>query len=163
MDDRMSQAAYYPNNEPYLEPKQNDENKPICSPLFLMLFYGRSIHSVFFFASITLIKQHNLYYFGLLDIKEIKTIPFTPISHPLIERLIGTIRREYIDQLFFWNENDLQQKLDRYKRYYNDERVHASLDLVPTLIAPAIAPALGRVIEYLFSWKWVFLFVVPSN
>ena len=67
----------------------------------------------------------------VLDIKEIKTIPFTPISHPFIERLVGTIRREYIDQLFFWDENDLQQKLDRYKRYYNDERVHASLDLVP--------------------------------
>ena len=40
----------------------------------------------------------------VLDIKEIKTIPFIPISHPFVERLVGTIRREYIDQLFFWNE-----------------------------------------------------------
>ncbi len=37
----------------------------------------------------------------ILDIDEVKTIPFTPISHPFIERLIGTIRREYLAQTFF--------------------------------------------------------------
>src|ERR1700738_1762786 len=25
-----------------------------------------------------------------------------PVSHPFIERLIGTIRREYLDRMFFW-------------------------------------------------------------
>ena len=34
----------------------------------------------------------------ILDIEEVKSIPFTPISHPYIERVIGTIRREYLDQ-----------------------------------------------------------------
>lgn len=33
-----------------------------------------------------------------LEIEEIKTVPFVPCSHPFIERLIGTIRREYLDQ-----------------------------------------------------------------
>ena len=37
----------------------------------------------------------------LLDIKEIKTVPYVPFSHPFVERLIGTIRREYIEQVFF--------------------------------------------------------------
>lgn len=32
---------------------------------------------------------------------------------------------------------------------------------IPTLIAPAIAPALGGLIIYISNWKWVFLFVVP--
>src|SRR5262249_23265044 len=33
----------------------------------------------------------------LLEVKEIKTVPYVPLSHPFVERLIGTIRREYLD------------------------------------------------------------------
>lgn len=36
-----------------------------------------------------------------------------------------------------------------------------SFIFIPTLIAPAIAPALGGVIINYFGWKWVFLFAVP--
>ena len=28
----------------------------------------------------------------ILDVKEIKTVPYVPLSHPFVERLIGTIR-----------------------------------------------------------------------
>ncbi len=59
-----------------------------------------------------------------------KSIPFTPISHPYIERLIGTVRRECLDQMLFWNETDLQNKLDDFTDYYNNYRVHASLNEV---------------------------------
>ena len=34
--------------------------------------------------------------------KEIKTVPYVPLSHPLVERLIGTVRREYLDRTLFW-------------------------------------------------------------
>ena len=64
----------------------------------------------------------------ILEIDEIKSIPFTPISHPYIERLIGTVRREFLDQTLFWNEVDLQNKLDDFTDYYNNHRVHASLN-----------------------------------
>jgi transposase InsO family protein len=30
----------------------------------------------------------------ILDVKEIKTVPYVPLSHPFVERLIGTVRRE---------------------------------------------------------------------
>ena len=36
----------------------------------------------------------------ILEIDGIKSIPYTPISHPFIERLIDTIRHEYLDQPF---------------------------------------------------------------
>ena len=39
----------------------------------------------------------------ILEIEEVKSVPYSPTSHPFIERLIGTIRREYIDRLLFWN------------------------------------------------------------
>ena len=55
----------------------------------------------------------------ILDVEEIKTVPYVPISHPFIERLIGTIRREYLDHVLFWNERDLLTKLEEFKSYYN--------------------------------------------
>ena len=64
----------------------------------------------------------------ILNVEEIKTVPYTPESHPFIERLIGTVRREYLDQLFFWNKNDLSNKLLDFQHYYNDKRAHSSLE-----------------------------------
>ena len=64
----------------------------------------------------------------ILGIAPIKTVPYTPISHPLVERLIGTIRREFLDQTLFWNAVDLQRKLDAFQDYYNHNRFHASLE-----------------------------------
>ena len=63
----------------------------------------------------------------ILGIAEIKTVPYVPLSHPFIERLIGTIRREFLDQVPFWGALDLQRKLQSFQRYYNRARVHQSL------------------------------------
>ena len=63
----------------------------------------------------------------ILGVDEIKTVPYTPQSHPFVERLIGTIRREYLDHIFFWNTQDLERKLVDFRQYYNRERVHHSL------------------------------------
>ena len=64
----------------------------------------------------------------LLEIDEIRTVPHVPLSHPFVERLIGTIRREFLDQVFFWNGRDLERKLADFQAYYNAARSHASLD-----------------------------------
>src|SRR6516165_8949473 len=47
----------------------------------------------------------------ILDVKEIKTVPDVPLSHPFVERLIGTIRRECLDRTLFWTVADLEMKL----------------------------------------------------
>jgi len=64
----------------------------------------------------------------VVDIDEIKTVPYTPVSHPFVERLIGTIRREFLDHVLFWNSVDLEKKLLECQHYYNEYRVHASLE-----------------------------------
>ena len=33
----------------------------------------------------------------VLDIEEIKSVPYVPTSHPFVERVIGTTRREFLD------------------------------------------------------------------
>jgi hypothetical protein len=55
---------------------------------------------------------------------EIKTVPYTPLSHPFVERLIGTIRREYLDQVLFWNASDLERKLEAFRPRHYDLRKH---------------------------------------
>jgi transposase InsO family protein len=47
----------------------------------------------------------------ILEVTEIKTVPYVPRSHPFVERLIGTIRREYLDHMLFWTSADLENKL----------------------------------------------------
>src|SRR5262249_18341308 len=63
----------------------------------------------------------------ILDITEIKTVPYTPWSHPFVERLIGTIRRECLDQTLFWTAADLELKLSAFKGYFNEYCVHSAL------------------------------------
>jgi putative transposase len=50
-----------------------------------------------------------------------------PVSHPFVERLVGTIRREFLDHVLFWNARDLERKLVEFRTYYNAVRSHASL------------------------------------
>jgi len=35
----------------------------------------------------------------VLEVDELKTVPYTPTSHPFVERLIGTTRREFLDHV----------------------------------------------------------------
>ena len=62
----------------------------------------------------------------VLDIEEIKSLPHVPMSHPFIERLIGSIRRELLDHTFFWTATDLENKLRSYRLYFNECRTHSA-------------------------------------
>lgn len=64
----------------------------------------------------------------ILGIQEIKTVPHVPQSHPFVERIIGTIRREFLDHVPFWTSTDLERKLKAFSDYYNKSRTHRSLD-----------------------------------
>ena len=69
----------------------------------------------------------------ILDVTEVKTVPYVPLSHPFVERLIGTVRREYLDQVPFWSARDLERKLVSFQDYYNKDRVHIGLDGAPPI------------------------------
>ena len=79
----------------------------------------------------------------VLDVEELKSVPGTPTSHPFIERVIGTTRREYLDHTVFFNERDLQKKLNQFQDYYNERRVHSSLEF-KTPKEKAAAPNFSR-------------------
>jgi len=63
----------------------------------------------------------------ILEVTEIKSIPYVPLSHPFVERLIGTLRREFLDYTLFWTTADLETKLLDFRTYFNNHRTHTSL------------------------------------
>lgn len=58
-------------------------------------------------------------------------MPFVPMSHRFVERLIGTIRRGYLDRIFFWNSIDLDRKLREFQLYNDDNSTYRSLNGAP--------------------------------
>jgi hypothetical protein len=96
----------------------------------------------------------------VLDIEEIKSVPHVPMSHPFVERLIGSLRRELLDHTFFWTATDLEKKLRHYQDYYNEHRCHSSRDcktqLNPVAIRWSISAATdGRnIVAAYFSFQF---------
>jgi len=87
----------------------------------------------------------------VLDVTEIKTVPYVPLSHPFVERLIGTIRRECLDRTFFWTTADLEAKLLDFQYYYNGYRTHAGLG--GRLPEPIVDGPASRI--DLASYRWL--------
>jgi putative transposase len=87
----------------------------------------------------------------ILNIQEIKTVPYVPRSHPVVERLIGTVRREYLDRLLFWTGADLEQKLVEFQEYYNAYRTHARRAGRPP--APSLDAAGARASLLAYRWQ----------
>jgi transposase InsO family protein len=89
---------------------------------------------------------------SVLGVDEIKTVSYVPVSHPFIERLIGTIRREFLDHVLFWNSTDLVRKLEEFRQYYNDHRCHASLNgNTPTAASGHVSNKRANLQD--FRWK----------
>jgi hypothetical protein len=62
----------------------------------------------------------------VLMVQEIKTVPYVRLSHPFVGRLIGTIRREYLDQTLFLTATE--QKLHLFQDYFDRQCLHSGLD-----------------------------------
>lgn len=87
----------------------------------------------------------------ILDIEEIKSVPHVPTSHPLIERLIGSVRREILDKTFYWNAYDLQNKLELFQNYYNEERCHHGIDGITPLNKADESPS---TVVFIDNYRW---------
>jgi hypothetical protein len=94
----------------------------------------------------------------ILEVEEIKSIPYVPVSHPFVERLIGTTRREFLDHVLIWNAI-VERKLEEFRIYYNENRIHRSLggstpgersgDPHPPM--PSLITTLGSTIAAIYS------------
>jgi transposase InsO family protein len=98
----------------------------------------------------------------ILEVDEIKSVPYAPMSHPFVERLIGTIRREYLDRMLFWNSIDLHRKLENFRSYYNGARVHRALNgITPANRAGNRSPSTANLAHYAWRLHCHGLFETP--
>jgi len=63
-----------------------------------------------------------------MGIKEVVIAPRSPWQNPFVERVIGSVRRECLDNVIIWNERHLLRVLSSYLDYYHDSRTHLSLE-----------------------------------
>ena len=67
----------------------------------------------------------------VMKIRGIPTPYGAPNANAHIERFIGTLRREFLDLVLIWNENQLRRLLAEYIRWYNTGRVHQGIHGIP--------------------------------
>src|SRR6516165_11718109 len=62
-----------------------------------------------------------------MGIRDRPISPRSPWQNPYVERLIGTMRREYVDGMLIFGEAHLRQILSSYATYYNEVSTHLAL------------------------------------
>ena len=100
---------------------------------------------------------------GGLEIETLKSEPGRPWTHPFVERLIRSCRREFTDHIFFFTEIDLRRKLKKYQAYFNEGRVHYSLNgKVPSQKAGEIEINKAEISNYRWNSYCHGRFQVPA-
>jgi putative transposase len=69
-----------------------------------------------------------------------------------VERLIGTIRREFLDHVLIWNAVDLERKLKDFGIYYNEIRGHQSLNGSTPRKRSGKSPPIHAVLDH-YAWR----------
>ena len=62
-----------------------------------------------------------------MGIRDRPISPGSPWQNGIAERLIGTLRRECLDEMLIFGEAHLRQTLSTYATYYNQARTHLAL------------------------------------
>lgn len=97
-----------------------------------------------------------------MGIRVIRTGPRAPWQNGIAERFIGSVRRELLDNFIVLGPWHLTRLLNRYERYYNDDRPHLSLNKnAPMGRKPEKKPAFGSLrahprlwgLHHRYSWQ----------
>ena len=83
-----------------------------------------------------------------LGIKEVVVGSRSPWQNPYCERVIGTLRRECLDNVIVLHERHLRSVLRSYIDFYHQWRVHQSLEMDTPDQRPVQPPTCGKVVEF---------------
>ena len=77
---------------------------------------------------------------------EVLTAPRSPWQNGIIERFIGSVRRECLDHIIVFNTRGLHRVLKQYIEYYEQSRTHLALDKDAPRSRAVSASTAGRII-----------------
>ena len=80
-----------------------------------------------------------------LGMEQVLTAPRSPWQNPLVDRMIGSIRRECLDHVIVLDERHLKRILRKYVDYYHSCRTHLSLEKDAPEPRRVELPAMGKV------------------
>jgi len=66
--------------------------------------------------------------FQAVGIRVIRSAVQAPRMNSIMERWIGSCRRELLDRTLIWNQRHLMMVLREYEDFYNSHRPHRALD-----------------------------------
>jgi transposase InsO family protein len=81
-----------------------------------------------------------------MGIQQVLSAPRSPWQRAYIERVIGTLRRECLDQVIVFSEASLYRHLRRFVDYYHRSRTHLGLQKDTPESRPVQAPEAGRIV-----------------
>ena len=93
--------------------------------------------------------------FAAEGVRILASPPQAPRANAICERIIGTLRRELLDQLLIVNERHLRQVLTEYLRHYNAARPHRALGQLSPAQADTHPPEPINLAEYRIRRKQV--------
>ena len=83
----------------------------------------------------------------------LRSPPRAPKANACAERWVSTIRRECMDRMLIFNEQQLVRVLTEYETHYNMHRPHRALDQRPPManarLSPTEADGIVRPVEIL--------------
>jgi hypothetical protein len=82
-----------------------------------------------------------------MGIEEVPIAPYSPRQNPYVERLIGSIRRECLDQVLVLHARHLRRLLTEYFQYYHHWRTHRALDVDCPVARSVQRPEVGLISE----------------
>jgi putative transposase len=81
-------------------------------------------------------------------IEEVLSAPRSPRQNAFVERVIGSLRRDYQDQVVVLNDRHLKRILTCYFNYYHHWRTHLSLGINSPESRSVQSAALGKVVQF---------------
>ena len=81
-----------------------------------------------------------------MGIKQVLSAPQSPWQRAYVERVIGTIRRECLDQMMVFGEGSLYRHLQNFINYSHRSRTHLALAKDSPEPRPVQPPGAGRII-----------------
>jgi putative transposase len=81
-----------------------------------------------------------------MAITEVLTAPRSPWQNGVVERFIGSVRRECLDHVIIMTAAELRRLLTRYVDYYERSRTHLALDKDTPVSRPVPRSTAGRIL-----------------